>query len=136
MSSATLSLERLAKGVGDHWMRGALGTMLSGDRFAASSRRTPLYRLAFRLVGIVGRQGTFWLIRQLTAWASRLSRSACGGACISDTEARGGSVCLNSLAGSLGGLPLVDHAAARSGWLKYIWSGVRPPRLECGRTAL
>ena len=32
---------------------------------------------------------------------------------------RGGSVCLNSLAGSLSGPPAGDHAAARSGWLKY-----------------
>ena len=49
---------------------------------------------------------------------------------------RGGSGCLNSLAGSLSGSPAGDHAAARSGWLKYIASGVRQPRLECGRTAL
>ena len=32
---------------------------------------------------------------------------------------RDGSVCLNSLAGSLSGSPAGDHAAARSGWLKY-----------------
>lgn len=43
---------------------------------------------------------------------------------------RGGSVCLHSLAGPLSGSPAVDHAAARSGWLKYIWSGVLQPRLE------
>ena len=49
---------------------------------------------------------------------------------------RGGSVCLHSLAGSLSGSPLVDHAAARSGWWKYVWSGVRPPSAECGRTVL
>jgi len=35
-------------------------------------------------------------------------------------DLRRGSVCLNSLAGSLSGSPLVDHAAARSGWSKYI----------------
>jgi hypothetical protein len=45
-------------------------------------------------------------------------------------EFRGGSVCLHSLAGPLSGSPAVDHAAARSGWLKYIWSGVLQPRLE------
>ena len=49
---------------------------------------------------------------------------------------RGGSVCLNSLAGSLSGSPAGDHAAARSGWGKYTSSGVRPPRLECGRPPL
>jgi flagellar biosynthesis protein FliP len=49
---------------------------------------------------------------------------------------RGGSVCLNSLAGLLSGSPTGDHAAARSGWWKYISSGVRQPRLECGRTLL
>ncbi len=49
---------------------------------------------------------------------------------------RGGSVCLNSLAGLLSGLPAVDHAAARSGWWKYTSSGVRQPRLECGRPLL
>ncbi len=49
---------------------------------------------------------------------------------------RGGSVCLHRLAARISGLPLVDHAAARSGWLKYIWSGVLPPSAECGRTAL
>ena len=49
---------------------------------------------------------------------------------------RSGSVRLNRLAAWISGLPLVDHAAARSGWWKYIWSGVRPPSAECGRTAL
>jgi transposase len=52
------------------------------------------------------------------------------------TLQRGGSVCLNSLTGSLSGLLAGDHAAARSGWLKYTASGVRQPRLECGRTLL
>lgn len=50
--------------------------------------------------------------------------------------ARGGSVCLHRLAAWISGLPLVDHAAARSGCPKYTWSGVRPPRAECGLTAL
>lgn len=49
---------------------------------------------------------------------------------------RGGSVCLNRLAARISVLPLVDHAAARSGWSKYSWSGVRPPSAECGLTAL
>ena len=49
---------------------------------------------------------------------------------------RGGSVCLHRLAAWISGLPLVDHAAARSGCAKYIWSGVRPPSAECGLTAL
>ncbi len=49
---------------------------------------------------------------------------------------RGGSVRLNSLAGLLSGSPAGDHAAARSGWWKYTSSGVRQPRLECGRTLL
>lgn len=49
---------------------------------------------------------------------------------------RSGSVCLNRLAVWISGSPLVDHAAARSGWSKYIWSGVRPPCAECGLTAL
>lgn len=49
---------------------------------------------------------------------------------------RGGSACLNRLAVWISGSPLVDHAAARSGWAKYTWSGVRPPSAECGRTAL
>jgi transposase len=53
-----------------------------------------------------------------------------------ELAARGGSVCLNSLTGSISGSPAGDHAAARSGWLKYIASGVRQPRLECGRTPL
>ena len=49
---------------------------------------------------------------------------------------RGGSIRLNSLAGSISGLPAGDHAAARSGRSKYTWSGDRPPRLECGRMPL
>ena len=49
---------------------------------------------------------------------------------------RGGSVGLHRLAAWISGLPLVDHAAARSGWSKYNWSGVRPPSAECGLTAL
>ena len=49
---------------------------------------------------------------------------------------RGGSVCLNSLAGSISESLAGDHAAARSGWLKYIASGVRQPRLERGLTLL
>ncbi len=49
---------------------------------------------------------------------------------------RGGSVCLNSLAGLLSGSPAGDHAAARSGCWKYTSSGVRQPRLECGRMLL
>ncbi|OYY89806.1 MAG: hypothetical protein B7Y45_10290 [Sphingomonas sp. 28-66-16] len=49
---------------------------------------------------------------------------------------RGGSVCLYRLAVRISGSPLVDHAAARSGCSKYIWSGVRPPSAECGLTAL
>ena len=49
---------------------------------------------------------------------------------------RGGSVCLHRLAAWISGLPLVDHAAARSGWVKYSWSGVRSPSAECGLTAL
>ncbi len=53
-----------------------------------------------------------------------------------DDALRGGSVCLNSLAGLLSGLPTGDHAAARSGWLKYTSSGVLQPRLECGRPLL
>lgn len=51
-------------------------------------------------------------------------------------EPRGGWVGLHRLAALISGLPVVDHAAARSGWSKYIWSGVRPPSAECGRTAL
>jgi hypothetical protein len=49
---------------------------------------------------------------------------------------RGGPGCLNRLAVWISGSPLVDHAAARSGWPKYIWSGVLAPRAECGRTLL
>ena len=52
------------------------------------------------------------------------------------TAVRGGSVCLHTLAAWISGLPLVDHAAARSGWSKYSWSGVRPPSAKCGLTAL
>ncbi|RYE91869.1 MAG: hypothetical protein EOO77_47590, partial [Oxalobacteraceae bacterium] len=37
---------------------------------------------------------------------------------------RGGSGCLNRLTVWISGSPLVDHAAARSGWSKYTWSGV------------
>ena len=37
---------------------------------------------------------------------------------------RGGSVCLNRLSALISGLSLVNHAAASSGWSKYIWSGV------------
>ena len=48
---------------------------------------------------------------------------------------RVGSVCLNRLAGWISKSPLVGHAAARSGWSKYTWSGVRPPSAECGLTA-
>ena len=55
---------------------------------------------------------------------------------IDENYIRGGSVCLNSLAGLLSGLRAVDHAAARSGWWKYTSSGVRHPRLECGRPLL
>jgi len=51
-------------------------------------------------------------------------------------EGRGGSVCLYRLAVWISGLPLVDHAAARSGCSKYTWSGVRPPSAEWGLTAL
>ena len=49
---------------------------------------------------------------------------------------RGGSGCLNRLAGPISGLPAGDHAAARSGRSKYTSFGVWPPRLECGRMAL
>ena len=55
---------------------------------------------------------------------------------VSTPARRGGSVCLHRLAARISGLPLVDHAAARSGWLKYLWSGLRPPSAECGLTAL
>jgi transposase-like protein len=49
---------------------------------------------------------------------------------------RGGPGCLNRLAVWISGSPLVDHAAARSGWSKYTWSGVLVPRAECGRMLL
>jgi transposase len=49
---------------------------------------------------------------------------------------RGGPGCLNRLAVWISRSPLVDHAAARSGWPKYTWSGVLAPRAECGRTLL
>ncbi len=49
---------------------------------------------------------------------------------------RKGSVYLRTLAAWISGLPLVDHAAARSGLSKYTWSGVRPPSAGCGLTAL
>jgi len=45
-------------------------------------------------------------------------------------EIRSGSVRLNSLTGSQSGSPALNYAAARSGWVKYSWSGVRRPRLE------
>jgi hypothetical protein len=57
-------------------------------------------------------------------------------AVVSIAEKSGGSVCLHRLAVWISGSPLVDHAAARSGCSKYIWSGVRPPSAQCGLTAL
>jgi len=52
------------------------------------------------------------------------------------TAGNGGLVRLHRLAAWISGSPLVDHAAARSGWSKYIWPDVRPPSAECGVTAL
>ncbi len=57
-------------------------------------------------------------------------------ACRLRRSARGGSACLYRLAAWISGLPLIDHAAARSGCAKYTWSGVRPPSADWGLTAL
>jgi hypothetical protein len=50
-------------------------------------------------------------------------------------ERRSGSACLNGLAVWISRLPLVDHAAARSGGSEDAWSGVLA-KAECGRTPL
>ena len=70
-------------------------------------------------------------------WRARADIYHAAGCCKGQAvRLRGSPGCLNRLAIWISGSPLVDHAAARSGWSKYTWSGVLAPRAECSRTLL